>query len=265
LTLDDLRDPRELTALALLYIFSIPVYLIGLLWVLGLAIGTRGYGLIFVAFLIGLIWLLSRMVQYFALARIKTNAIRVTESQLPEVNEAVNRCVAAMKIARPEVYVVQHNVWNAFAHKLAGQRFVVLYTGAIDSILLTGDISQLTWLVGHEIGHHAAGHTRWTHTLASTGAWFVWVFLWYSRRRELTCDRIGLYCVGNVRSSLLALSNLTAGSQLAGKVSVEQAMGEWVACRGEFFVKYSTFYSTHPPLLWRFLHLRESSAELGIG
>jgi Zn-dependent protease with chaperone function len=80
----------------------------------------------------------------------------------------------------------------------------------------------------------------------------------------LTCDRIGLYCVGNVRSSLLALSNLTAGAQLARQVNVEQAMAEWTACRGEFFVKYSTFYSTHPPLLWRFLHLRESSGELGI-
>jgi Zn-dependent protease with chaperone function len=160
---------------------------------------------------------------------------------------------------------VQHNGWNAFAAKLAGQRFVVLYTGAIDSVLLTGDMQQLTWVVGHEMGRHAAEHTRWTHTLASPGAWFFWVFLWYSRRRELTCDRVGLYCVGNVRSSFLALSNLTAGAQLASKVNVEQAMNDWGACRHEFFVRYATFYSTHPPLLSRFVHLREASQELRIG
>jgi Zn-dependent protease with chaperone function len=264
LTMEELRDRRELTALAVLYVFSVPVYLLLLLWLLGGAMASHGIGLVFEAFLIGFIWLLSRMFQYFALARIKTNAVRVSESQLPEVNEAVNRCVAALKIDRPEVYVVQHNIWNAFAAKLAGQKIVVLYTGAIDSILLTGDMRQLTWLVGHEMGHHAAGHTKWTHTLASPGGWFFWVFLWYSRRRELTCDRVGLYCVGDVGSSLLALSNLTAGAQLARKVNVEQAMNDWVACRGEFFVRYSTIYSTHPPLLWRFLHLREASQELRI-
>jgi Zn-dependent protease with chaperone function len=264
LTLKELRDRRELAALTALYIFAIPVYLFLIVWLVVGAMASHGLGLILMLFLVGFLWLLSRMIQYFALARIKTNAVRVSEAQLPEVHEAVTRCATALKIDAPEVYVVQHNVWNAFAAKLAGRRLVILYTGAIDSILLTGDLEQLTWLVGHEIGHHAAGHTRWTHTLAAPGAWFFWVFLWYSRRRELTCDRIGLYCVGNVRSSLLALSNLTAGAQLARKVNVERAMEDWVACRGEFFVKYSTFYSTHPPLLWRFLHLRESAAELGI-
>ena len=38
-----------------------------------------------------------------------------------------------------------------------GRRVVVLYSGAIDSILLMGDMDQLMWLVGHEIGHHAIG------------------------------------------------------------------------------------------------------------
>ena len=265
LTLEQLRDPRELTALTVLYIFAGPVYLVALIWLVGIVIASHGIGLIVLPILAGFFWLMNRMLQLFALARIKTNAVRVSDSQLTEVNEAVNRCVAALKIDRPEVYVVQHNIWNAFAAKLAGKRFVVLFTGAIDSILLTGDMEQLTWLVGHEMGHHAAGHTKWTHTLATPGAWFFWVFLWYSRRRELTCDRLGLYCVGNVRSSLLALSNMAGGAQLARKVNVEKAINDWKNCRREFFVRYSTMYSTHPPILWRFLHLRESSQELGIG
>ncbi|HEY3864090.1 MAG TPA: M48 family metalloprotease [Verrucomicrobiae bacterium] len=264
LTIQELRDSRELAALTALYVCAAPAYLLLLLWVLGGMIATHGLGLVIALAVFGMLWLMNRMMQFFALARIKTNAVRVCETQLPEVNEAVNRCVAALKIERPEVYVVQHNVWNAFAAKLAGRQIVALYTGAIDSILLTGDMAQLTWVVGHEMGHHAAGHTRWTHTLASPGAWFFWVFLWYSRRRELTCDRVGLYCVGNTAPCLLALSNLSAGAQLARKVNVEQAMNDWAACRGEFFVRYSTIYSTHPPLLWRFLHLRESAQELRI-
>ena len=264
LTLAQLRDHNELTALTALYVSAAPMYLLLLYWLVRGARSAHGLGWIYLALLAGFLWTMNWMIQCFALARIKTNAVRVSESQLPEVNEAANRCAEALQIAQPEVYVMQHNLWNAFAANLAGRRLVVLYTGAIDSLLLTGDLDQLTWLLGHQMGHHAAGHTRWTHLLALPGAWCFWIFLWYSRRRELTCDRLGLYCVGNLHSSLLALSNLTAGAQLARQLNVEQAMTDWVACRDEFFVWSSTIHSAHPPLLWRFLHLREAALELGI-
>lgn len=256
LTLEDLRDKGEKTALAWLWIFSIPAWLLLILWV----VAGFGFPLVFV----GIFWLAGRIAQLFFAADIRTNGIRVWERQLPEVHRAVLTCAERLQIAPPEVYVVQHSIWNAFAAKLAGRRVVVLYSGAIDSVLLKGDMDQLMWLVGHEIGHHAAGHLDWSRTLARLGAWAPWVHLWHSRRCEFTSDRIGLYCVGKLKPAMLAMANMTVGAQFADRINPAAAAADWEACRKEFFVKYRTMYSTHPANTWRMQQLAAAAREFGI-
>jgi hypothetical protein len=130
--------------------------------------------------------------------------------------------------------------------------------------LLKGDMQQVAWLVGHEPGHHRAGHLDFARKLANVGDWCVWLKLWYSRRAELTCDRMGLYCAGSLRASQLALVNATVGAQLAAKVNTQEAIRQWNEHRREFFVQYRTLYSTHPHHLARLEHLGQAAAELGI-
>jgi Zn-dependent protease with chaperone function len=141
---------------------------------------------------------------------------------------------------------------------------VVLYSGAVDSILLKGDLQQLSWLVGHELGHHWAGHLNISQKLAKMGGWLIWVNLWHSRRSEFTCDRVGLYCSGSLKASQLALINATVGAQLAGRVNIGEAKKQWREHSGEFFVKYRTLYSTHPHLLARLDFLTNAASEFGI-
>ena len=195
---------------------------------------------------------------------LSTVTVRVSGSQLPALHAVVEACATKLGITAPQVYVIQEGLWNALSMKLAGKRMVVLYSGAVDSILLKGNMGQLTWLVGHEIGHHAAGHLDFVRRLAFAGGWFIWVMLWYSRRCELTCDRIGLYCVGNLGPSLGAVANLTVGAQLAETVSVDEAIKQWQGHRKEFFVRYRTIYSTHPHHLWRMEEMKKAAAEMGI-
>ena len=160
---------------------------------------------------------------------------------------------------------MQQNMWNAFAAKMLGRRMVVLLSGAVDSILLKGDLQQLTWVVGHELGHHWAGHLNFSRKLAKVGSWVFWLELWYSRRAEFTCDRVGLYCAGSLKASQLAVMNCTVGAQLADKVNLTVAQRQWQEHSGEFFVKYRTLYATHPHLLARLDHLTGAAGELGIG
>jgi Zn-dependent protease with chaperone function len=134
----------------------------------------------------------------------------------------------------------------------------------VDSILLKGDMRQLTWLVGHELGHHWAGHLNLSQKIAKLGGWLIWVYLWHSRRAELTCDRVGLFCTGSLNASQLALVNATVGAQLAGKVNINEAASQWRIHRREFFVRYRTLYATHPHLLARLDHLNGAAVELGI-
>jgi Zn-dependent protease with chaperone function len=151
------------------------------------------------------------------------------------------------------------------AMKIAGRRVVVLFSGAVDSLLLKGSITQLGWLVGHELGHHFAGHLNfWRHTTAQLGSWFVWVGLWYKRRCEFTCDRYGLACAASLPESLRAICNMAVGAQLAPDVDIDQAVAQWNRHSTEFFVKYRTLYSTHPQTLCRLDELGKAARELGI-
>lgn len=251
-----LRDPKEPTALLWLYIAAVPAWLVLVLW----TVASMGailpiIGLIVLGVLMGELW--------FA-AYVKTNAVRLSRTQLPELYRVVENCCQKLQMPVPDVYILQQNVWNAFATKILGRRMVVLLSGAVDSILLKGDLQQMAWLVGHELGHHRAGHLDFPRRLAQAGSWCIWVRLWYSRRAELTCDRMGLYCAGSLRSSRLALLNATVGAQLAGQVNVAEAIGQWRLHRDEFFVRYRTLYSTHPHHLARLDHLNAVAPELGV-
>jgi Zn-dependent protease with chaperone function len=255
LGLDRLRDPKEKTALIWLFVASVPGWILLVVWtIVSVGILLPILGVVALAILFGELW--------FA-AYVKANAIRVSAKQLPEVFKVVESCCQRIGMPVPDVYIMQQNVWNAFAAKIFGRRMVVLLSGAVDSILLKGNMQQMAWLIGHELGHHYAGHLDFSRKLANVGNWCIWLKLWYSRRCELTCDRIGLFCAGGFKESQLALMNATVGAQLANQVNVSEAINQWQQHRGEFFVRYRTLYSTHPHHLCRLEQLALASSEFG--
>lgn len=255
--LGQLHDPKEKTAFVWLCIAA------AVMWLLIIVVTVFTFGIPLLIF--GVVWLAAAVGEMMFAAYLKTNAVRVSQTQLPEVYRAAAISCERLGMEVPEVFVLQHNVWNAFATKIFGRRMVVLFSGAVDSILLRGDMQQLTWLVGHELGHHWAGHLNLSHKLVRAGNWLLWVALWHSRRAELTCDRVGMFCAGSLKSSQLALVNATVGAQLASRVNIKEAAAQWQAHRREFFVRYRTIYSTHPHLLARLDHLNQAAAEMGIG
>lgn len=252
-----LRDANEGTAFGWLVFFSIICWLVLTLWIV-LSLGL-------VLFFIGMIALARHFAELFAVAYIKTNAVEVSERQFPEIYSIADSFASRLDEPLPTIYVLQENVWNAFAMKIAGKKLVVLLSGAIDSLLLKGSLSQLAFVIGHELGHHYAGHLDfWRHTTVQFGSWFVWVRLWYNRRCELTCDRYGLACANSLTECQRAVCNMAVGAQLASEVDIDQAIAQWQRHRSEFFVKYRTLYSTHPHTLWRLKELQESAEELEI-
>lgn len=251
-----LRDPKEKKALLWLYVFAVPV------WLAVLALVVSSWGLLLVV--VALVWVIQAAGEMLFLAYLKTNAVRVSPQQLPEIDRVAQIGCRKLGMACPDVYILQQNVWNAFATKIFSRRVVVLLSGAVDSILLKGDEQQLAWLVGHELGHHWAGHFDFKQKLAKAGGIVIWLGLWHSRRAELTCDRVGLYCAGSLKASQQALLNATVGAQLASRVSPELAMAQWRDHRAEFFVRYRTLYSSYPHLLARLDHLTQAASELHI-
>ena len=256
LSLSDLRDPREGTAKTVLVIFALPVWLV----LAAFIVLSMGIPLIYV----GLFALIGYLTRLFMLAYVKINAVKTSPTQFPEIYAVATDACQRLRIEQPDVYVLQDSVWNAFAAKLAGKRIVVLLSGAVDAILLKGDMAQVSWIVGHEIGHHAAGHFGIGHILICMGGWIPQLLLWYRRRGELTCDRIGLYAAGSSRAAIGAMANMTVGAQLADQLNIEDAIKQWNDHRREFFVRYRVMYSGHPPHLARLEEIIKSAQELGI-
>jgi len=149
-----LCDPKEGLAFGWLVFFSVFTWL-GLI---GAAISTVvAFGmasLMLAAAVIALVSLSVLFGELFAAAYIKTNALRISGTQIPELYRILSSFAQQLGYPLPAVYVMQESAWNALACKLAGRRVVVLFSGAVDALLSKGSTVQLAWLAGHELGHH---------------------------------------------------------------------------------------------------------------
>lgn len=253
-----LVTPGERKAYLVLKIASIPAALILAL----LVILSKGAFLVPAAIAVLAAWLMGRL----SAAYVRANAIRVSEHQFPELHKIVQAFAAEHGGREPEVYVMQDSAWNALAMGMARTRMVVLFSGAVDSLLLKGDLRQVSWLVGHELGHHFAGHLGFRRrAFVNACLIFPWLVFWYNRHCELTCDRYGLVCAGSAESSLRALAAMAAGSQMGPQVQVPAAIEQWMECRDNFFVRVRTLYSSHPHVLHRMAEVAASARELNMG
>jgi Zn-dependent protease with chaperone function len=255
LSVDQLRDPLEGLARVFLILAAIPAWIVLMLWIIG------GLGIPLIP--IGIFALAAYLSHLFSLAYFKTFAVRVSAQQFPEIYQAAAQVSRKLYMDLPDIYIAQNSLWNAFATRLAGTRIIVLHSAAVDAILLKGHTAQLMWLIGHEMGHHAAGHIGIWAGLIRLGGWLPWFGLWYSRRGELTCDRIGLYACGSTSAAIRAMCNMTVGAQLAQRVNVKDVIRQWYEHKDELYVRYRLIYSTHPPNLLRIERLIAAAKELG--
>jgi len=111
--------------------------------------------------------------------------------------------------AAPRTFLFNSNgVLNAYARRLFGGRYVFLTSALVD----TADDDQVRFVIGHELGHHAAGHLNPILNAVKLPANVV-PFLQpaYSRAREFTCDAIGAATANNPAACRSALQMLGCG------------------------------------------------------
>jgi len=238
-----LRSPKEEPLFVIGVIFSSVIWLLLIVSIIGLFYG--GIALVFVL-----------IAHALHLAHVQGNGLKISEHQLPDLYERVKRAADKLGLPRvPDVYVLQSGgILNAFATKLLSRRFVIIYSELVDHCQ---DPQQLDFVVGHEIGHLAAGHlTRMFFLLP-----FRLVPLLgpaYSRACEYTCDRAGLAVVGQLEPSLRGLCVLAAG-RLASRADL-QAFADQRSASGGFWMSIFELVSTHPYLCKRAAALQEVAA-----
>jgi Zn-dependent protease with chaperone function len=147
----------------------------------------------------------------FARGRLLGGGLRVHAGQFGHVHAVVDECSRSLRMQTPHVFVRDDPFVPVVAIGIGEPYAVVLSAQYIEHF---GD-DELRFLIGRELGHIAAGHTRFTSLLSSNGrengvialAFGAWL-----RRIDYTADRIGLLCCGSLDAAVRALAVSTFGS-----------------------------------------------------
>jgi Zn-dependent protease with chaperone function/type II secretory pathway pseudopilin PulG len=225
-------------------------------------IGAVFSAMVWLALIVSLVGILYGVIGFvFALvthalflANVKGNGVRVSDQQFPELQARCRRAAAELGVPQcPEVYLIQAGgVLNAFATKFLSRKFMVIYSGLADAC---EDPRQLDFVIGHEMGHIAAGHLFW-NALLWPFMLVPWLGTAYLRAREYTADRCGHAFVRDLEPSMRGLVVLAAGGKYAARADLQAFMDQRHET-GRFWSAVLELVSTHPYLCKRVAALQE--------
>lgn len=177
------------------------------------------------------------------MARLRVNSVKVTPTQYPEAYTMVAEAAAHFGLKRvPDAYVVLGNgMINAAASGHGFRRFIFIYSDLFEVGGRLRNPDALRFIVAHEVGHIAAGHTsywRWLSIFASN--WVPLIGPVLSRSQEYTADNFGYaHCP---QGSATAMATLAAGKYLNSSVDINA-----VADRAEQEKGFFVWTVTRPP------------------
>jgi len=171
------------------------------------------------------------------------NAIRVHQNQYPEIFEIFKSQAIQLGVPRASLYIKQDPYLQAFT--LGITSCTVVLTSAIVEQLSK---KELKFVIGHELGHYKAGHTKISSLIIPIGANNVlsgFVFGIWNRKAEYSCDRCGLILTKDIDSSISALIKLAVGKKLYKKLDIKGYVSQ-IKTANRTSVKFSELLGDHP-------------------
>ncbi len=184
---NSLRDRRERLAFVLTLLFAFPIA--GLI---GLAL-HENVGIPTVALFI----VIAMLYVTLARGRLIGSSVMIHEAQYPRVFEIVKSACARLDIAMPLIFVREDNYVPVAALGFGEPYSLVLSTHWIEHF----EDDELAFAVGRELGHIAAGHTRFLSLLSVNGnenPIVSLIFGGWLRTCSHTCDKVGLLICGSL-------------------------------------------------------------------
>jgi hypothetical protein len=181
------------------------------------------------------------------------HAMRLSSLMAPKVFQGIERCRQKLGLkSQIDIYVTQNPTMNAYCYPSHEGCIYLLLTSALLEKL---NEDELTFVIGHEIGHYLYQHNMLTpqHVTNSIGqnlspADIIKLFAW-GRNAELSADRIGLICCGSFEAAYTANFKLSSG--IASDVlsfSLEEYVRQYQDMEKDLSSHQSLddYYSTHP-------------------
>lgn len=212
-----------------------------------IALSTMGIGLLGLIVLPIIDFFLRKRV----MAAIRASHLEVGPNQLPQLYACVKDYAHRLGMKEvPHVFIVESHALNAAAMRLGARHIVHLNDDIVWGALKAGDPQALSFVVAHELAHHALGHSGGFRSYLRT----VWRKL--SRLDELSCDAVALQLVGTHEAAYSGLMMLMVGPQLMPFVDREQLLGQAASASADKATEKAARTSTHPFLAQRIQHLR---------
>ena len=176
-----------------------------------------------------------RLWQSVARSEILGTTVKVTDKQVPEIYRLTADCAARLQIAMPTVYIAPEvGSLNAHTFGTNDDAYIVLNGVLVDHL----SPEELAFVIGHECGHIQNNHTVFItalyYLMYSANLFVRWIIKpavlalqSWARRAEISCDRAGLICCGDLDLALRALVKLALGSQkLADQLDIDEYLGQ---------------------------------------
>jgi Zn-dependent protease with chaperone function len=227
---------------------------VGLLSMLSTADG-QPLLIVFAIYIVPLV-LFYLLFEFIFRAKAMGNMLLVSKEQFPHIHVMLVEGAEKLDMQVPEAFIYNSNgLLNAFARQVFGRKYVLLTSAIIDA---TSD-DQIKFIIGHELGHHAAGHLDSFYSFLRLPARIIpFLHKAYSRQCEYTCDKLGLEISRDYEHSAKAISMLGCGcNKLNGSLNLlafEKQEVRVPAVSGFL----AEIISTHPRLTRRIIALKST-------
>ena len=171
------------------------------------------------------------------------NAIMVHRNQYPEIYEVFKNHATILGLSRASLYIIQDPYLQAFT--LGITNCTVVLTSALVEYL---DQKELNFVIGHELGHYKAGHTKLSTLFTPIGSNNVLtglVFGLWNRKTEYSCDRCGLILTRDIDGAISALIKLAVGKKLYKRLDIRGYVAQ-IKTAERSSVKLSELLGDHP-------------------
>ncbi len=185
----------------------------------------------------------------------------VNGAQTPELDRLVRICSQKLQPGPVDVYLVKQNQMNAYTFGIGDPKALVIYTPMVQVM----DPGELSFVIGHEMGHVALGHT-WLNTIlggmagipAPFGAAVLLyaAFRWWNRICEYSADRAGLLACGDLNLAVSALVKLAAPN-IRSQQEFDRALAMLDAQDDDVSNVLAEAFQSHPMLIRRINKLRD--------
>ena len=218
--------------------------------------GLGGQLLLFLPAMPFVIWV-GRALLY---AGMRASGVQMSPAQFPEGYRMVVEAAAAFGMRRvPDAYVILGNgTVNAFAAGHGLRRYVAVHSDLFEVGGAARDPEALRFVIGHEVGHLAAGHVSFTRLICTRLAGQVpLIGPALSRAQEYTADNHGFALAPRGAAGVIGL--LSGGKYLGAQVNLH-AMADRAARERGLWLHLAVWAASHPVHTWRAHALRDRSA-----